>query len=74
MAGLTPQDGIFGNKAETESKSPSGGGASAPAPYAHDANPKKYGRQQNATRLKASKFKDGSAEIAVIASLIQMMF
>ncbi len=67
MAGLTPEDSIFGNKASSNSKSPPKG-MLAPAPYAHTANQQKFGKMASGAPFSAIKFKDGFAESAADAS------
>jgi len=45
MAGLTPEDNAFGNKAETDGKSSPGGDVGS-SPYAHDVIQKGLARCQ----------------------------
>ena len=67
MAGLTPKDSIFGEKAQTESKSPSKVGVGS-SPLCHTANQPKFGKTAPGIRFSAIRFKDGFAESVADAS------
>jgi len=70
LAGLTPEDGILGNKTKTEDK-PSSKGDVGSSPLCLNAAQEESGEMPSAILHKDLRFKDGLVEIAGCASQIQ---
>jgi hypothetical protein len=61
MAGLTPQDGIFGNKASPNNGKSDIHQSTGTCPLCHNGAPKESGKTQNDKTASALKSKDATA-------------